>query len=140
MTGCLGLLPLAADDGCGLMVACMAPARGHNDIEAFIDQPRRLNDILSERQKFPEISLYEGGRGVVAGDAVFGGDILFFRAVGSKDAIPYGQQVAEIRIHVQRVPRVMHAVMGRCEDIVVEEAEPAVADHILAYMDKSSPG
>jgi len=118
----------------------MVPPRRHKDIQDLVDEPRGFGDILREVVEFAKIDIEEILRVYFSCNAVFDGNGFAFPLQGSEHPVPNVQQIAEIGIHVQRIFRVVHAVMGRGQDDPVQEAEPAILQDVLADMDKGAPG
>mgnify|MGYP003579916122 CR=1 FL=1 len=130
---------LFGDPG-GFVVAGMAPSGRHDDIQQFVLDTRRFYEIFPQRIEFPEINVPETVGVHFPCNAVLDLHIPFLGLEGAKHLIPDIEQVAEVGIHVKRVFRVVHAVMGGGKDDPVEEAQPSVGNDIFPYMDECAPG
>jgi hypothetical protein len=84
----MGPLPLRPDDRGCFMITCMAPARGHDDIQELITQARRSVDVFGQCDELPKINVQEAARLHFPGNPINWGNVHPFRTVGPENTIP----------------------------------------------------
>ena len=59
-------------------------------------------------------------------DTIFDFHFRIFRLVGSEDMVPDVEQVAEVGIHVKRIPRMVYPMVGWSQDDSTDNAESCI--------------
>ena len=70
------------------MFARVAPAGRHYQIEEFVDDAGRMENIFCQMIYLTEINVPEVGRIYFSGDAVFNLNVRVFRLIRFENAIP----------------------------------------------------
>ena len=122
-----------------LVIACVIPTRGHNQVEEFILYPGSPGDILRQVVKLAKVYIEEISGIDVPRDTILDRDVVLFGLIGLEDPVPDVQQVAEVGVHVQRVACVVYAVVGGGEDEFAKETKTRILHEVLTDMNKSAP-
>lgn len=121
------------------MVAGVAPARGHPDVEELVLKSGGFCNIFKQTNELSEIHVDKAAGIDGACDAIF----YFFAwrliLVCFEDLVPNVQQVTKVGVHVQGIAGVVNPVMGRREDDPAHKAHATVLHDIFSYVDKSAP-
>ena len=96
-----------------LMVSRGIPTRWHKYNQDLILPPPRAGQIPPQADKFSEIEVPEVTLVDRAGDTILDRDSRLLVLVGAENAVPDIQQIAKIRVHIERIPGMMHPVVGR---------------------------
>lgn len=122
------------------VVAGMAPAGRHPDIEKFIFQTGCFCHIAEETDELAEIHVEKVACIDGARDAVFDDLGFVFVLVCFEYPVPDVQQVTEIGVHVPGIAGVVNPVMGGREDDALHKAHAAIAHNAFSHVNKSAPG
>jgi hypothetical protein len=100
-----------AQYGCGLVVAGVAPAWWHHHIQKFVSKPWSPPNILGEKKEFAKINVEETTSVNFAHKSIFKRHLNFFVLQSSENSIPNVEQVAEVGVYVEGIPRMVNSVM-----------------------------
>jgi len=116
----------------------MAPAGGHEQVPKLVTDSRGLTDVFCQEGEFPEIHIQEFPGIYGPGDPVFHGYFSLFLLVSTEYMVPEVQEVTIVGIQVERVPGMVHPVVGGGKDDLPHPSETGVAEQAFPYMDKGA--
>src|SRR5664279_6370195 len=108
------------------MLAGMAPARRHYQVQKFILNTRRLFYIAKQGRKFAEINIGKIIWVHLSRYTIFNRDFFFFIYISSKNLVPYIQQVTKIGIHVIRISGMVNTVVRWRKNDIIQKSKPGI--------------
>lgn len=122
------------------MVAGVAPAGGHKDVQQLVAEAGSFYHVAAKGYELAEIGVEETIFDHGPGDAVFDGYAAVLGLVGAEYAVPDVEQVTIVGVHIHGVARMVYPMKRRREDELAQETETGVVHQVFAYVDEGAPG